>query len=164
MSFKEFFYGSSDEEDSKSKIDKTKPLILVSREESLHEMFKNLFPENRDDSSSCNITTSLGCEDFNNSSEVVQKHLGFNGMLSQYKKAKATLEKDRESLSICVERRKNRVMFAYNMDTQECVSSIQTKYRNKWEHMGVLEKRYDDLYSIVLAVEKYDLINRGGSL
>lgn len=169
MSLKELFYGVASDEQQDEMIDKTKPLILVSREESLHEMFKNPSSGGGENSNSLRRTIHLNCDELNYSSEAVQKHLGFGGITRKYKKVAVTLEKEESSISVCVRRRQNRVVFAYNQDTQGLISSIQTKNRksseeNNWDHLGVLAKRHDDLYSIMIAVENNDLINGSGSL
>jgi hypothetical protein len=169
MSFEKFFYGAANGEERGEKIDKTKPLILVSKQESLHEMIKNLSFDEEDGSIELKRTIRLNCDEINYSSDTVQNHLGFGGMMSKFKKVAVTLEKEENSISVCVKRRQNRIVFAYNQDTQGLISSVQTKAGKSseggsWKHLGVLSNRHDDLYSIILAVENYDLINGSGSL
>lgn len=161
MRFKERFIRSKDD-------DTTGPLLLVSHKDSLYGMFEELFRDGKGDADSDRIVMPLRCEDLTNTSEVMRDHLGINGMFSKVKKVTATVEKEGTSVSIGVKRGKNRVVFAYNSDTGGCMSSIQRKVGRSedgdtWEHLGGLERRYDDLYSIVVAIEKHDLINGGGS-
>jgi len=169
MSFKEYYFGTANGGDEKLEFETTKRLVLVSKEDAVHGMFDRLSFEEGEDSEALERKVCIKCNEIKNSSETVQDHLGINGMMSSYKKVAVNLEKEEVSINVCVTRRKNRIVFSYNQDNGGLTSSIQKADKKSpdgsgWKHLGELPKKFDDLYSIMVAVEKHDLINGGGSL
>lgn len=167
MSFKEYYWGNDN--DDPEKIDQTEPLQLVSRKDSVHGMFSGLAFKYEEETGEQKVTVSLDSEDFENSSDAVRNHLALNGVFKGIKKVETTVKKEVGQMSVDVRRGSNRVSFAFDMVSQECSGSSQKLVRKRgkdrrWEPCETVEDSLEDLYFVMLAVEKHELNRRGGTL
>lgn len=147
--------------------DTTGQLVFVPYEESLNSIFGGLFYDGEECAAAEEIVVLLHRDNLKNTTDIVKEHLGLRGVFGGAEKAKTSLLREGDVVRVHLEKKDKRVVFAYDMDSMDCVGSMQKRIgksnSDKWEQSGPLNTTLKDLHAIAVSVEEA-LVKRSGSL